>query len=82
MVVVSMLKRKDAASVVVAVVVGLIIFSFLSSVTDPLASSISSRDTAGDWQNQYLYPTVLAALELIALEILGWIYIWANSAAK
>lgn len=82
MVLVRMLKRKDAASVVVAVVVGFIIYAFLSTIAEPLADKLVSRNpslVSGDWQTQYLFPAVLAAIELVALEVLSRIYIWAGS---
>lgn len=84
MVLVKVLKRKDASSVVVAVAVGLIIFSFLSTVTGPLAAEISSINPqqVGEWRNQYLLPFVAAVLQLIFLEVLGWIYVWAAGSMK
>ena len=84
MVTVKVLKRRDAASVAVAIVVGLIVYSFLSAVTNQLASNISGRvpQVTGDWQTLYLYPLVLAALQLIALEILLWLYAWSGSMMK
>ncbi|MBX4197609.1 hypothetical protein KW801_03595 [Candidatus Saccharibacteria bacterium] len=79
MILVKVLKRKDASSVVVAVAVGLVIFTFVSSITERLASRLSSRNPQPvvDWHSQYLYPLVLAVLELLVLEILGWLYVWA-----
>jgi len=84
MVVVRMLKRRDAASVVIAVAVALILYALVSAVSDPLASNLSDRNPVpvSDWHTQYLYPVVLAAIELIALEILGWIYVAVHSLAK
>jgi len=85
MVLVRMLKRKDAASVVVAVVVGFIVYNFLNGVVEPWASDLSSKTTStvgGDWHDQYLYPSLLAALELLVLEVLCWAYVALNSSFK
>lgn len=85
MVLVKVLKRRDASSAVVAIAVGLITFSFVSAVTEELASKISSRNPSpvgGDWHSQYLYPLVLAILELLVLEVLGWIYVWTAGSMK
>ncbi len=84
MVIITLLKRRDGASVVVAVVVGLILASLLSSVAEPLASEISLRnpETTGDAGTLYLYPVVFAALQLLALEVLSWLYVGLNAFTK
>jgi len=84
MVVVKMLKRRDAASVVVAVVVAMILYALVSALSDPVSSSLSDRNPSpvSDWHSQYLYPIVLAVVELVVLEVLGWVYVWVNSAFR
>ena len=91
MVVVKVLKRKDAASVIVAVVVALIVLQLLGTVTPHWAGWISGLDKGQyasstvpgtGWKGEYLYPSVLAAVQLLALEVLGWIYIWASAVFK
>jgi hypothetical protein len=82
------LKRKDASSVVVAVVVALIVSQWLPSMVADLSNSISGTEQgmtaaysyAKDWQEQYLQPSVFAVLQLVALEILIWVYAWLRSA--
>jgi hypothetical protein len=78
MVTLRILKRKDAASVVVAVVLGFVVYAFLSSVAEPLARELSGNSVTatGDWHDQYLYPTVLALLEIVFLEVFAWAYVW------
>lgn len=79
--IVRVLKRKDAASVIVAVVLAMIVLQFLSQVTVELANTISGlgegesyASSGGDWKVTYLLPTVSAALQVIALELLIWVY--------
>lgn len=88
MVIVQILKRKDASSVVVAIVLGLILLTLLSSVTGELAAKISGTTDLGgfaagpSWKITYLQPTVAAALQVIALEVLGWLYVYAKGIVK
>jgi hypothetical protein len=90
MVVVKILKRRDASSVVVAVVVAIIVSGMLVAVTAHLAGWISGLSegqysnpaSSTGWQEQYLYPVVQAALQLLALEVLGWLYVWVRGASK
>lgn len=86
MMIIKILKRKDAASVIVAVVLAMIIVSFLPVVTGKLAGQISglkegqylSYSTNGGWKAEYLDPVVWAALQIILLEILCWVYVFAH----
>lgn len=83
MVIFKFLKRKDAASVVVAIIVALIISQMLNTIVGPWANRLSSvgPHQTMDWHTQYLYPVVAAVLQLLLLEILGWIYVWINTGA-
>lgn len=84
MVIVRILKRKDAASVVVAIVVGLVITQLVSSLMSELSNKLAGVDTlrglGTDWKGGYLQPILYAALQLVLLEILAWIYIWVHDA--
>ncbi len=87
MVLVKILKRKDASSVIVAVAIALIINQLLSWVTGDLAVRISgiseggfSYSTGGNWRNMYVQPIVAALLQLIALEIVVRIVVLVNTA--
>jgi len=73
---IKVLKRKDASSVVVAVVIGLILAQLLPALTGRLASVLSGVDVAvgAGWQDQYLQPVVSAVLQLALLEIILWLY--------
>lgn len=88
MVLVKVLKRKDASSVVVAVTVGILLVSFLQNFTSRWAAWLSGLQTSqyssagGDWKTQYLNPAVMLIVELVALEVLGWICVWVAMAFK
>lgn len=90
MLLVKVLKRKDASSVLVAVLLAMIISQAITSATGYWASRISGMGgegniygpSGGDWKSMYLFPVVWAVLQILVLEILGWVYIWAITAAK
>lgn len=80
---IKVLKRRDASSVVVAIVIGWIIAQMLPALTAELAGTISGATDGqyvlytapgADWQTQYLYPVVQALLQLVLLEIVLWLY--------
>lgn len=77
------LKRKDGASVVVAVIIAMIVGQTLPSLTASLAGKLSGLADGqytsyalpdSGFQGQYLHPVVWAVLQLIALEIILWLY--------
>jgi len=86
MVLTKILKRRDAASVVVAVLVALILTQPIAQVTSHLAGSISGLKNGqygysppgSGWKEEYLYPVVWAILQLVLIEILAWIVVLAN----
>jgi hypothetical protein len=86
MVLIKILKRRDAASIVVAILVAMIIAQPLSLTTSRLAGKISDVHNGfgsyvgpgGGWKNEYLFPIVWALVQLLVLEILAWIYVLAN----
>ena len=73
---IKVLKRKDASSVVVAVVIALILSALLLVLTTRLASVLSGIDVgpSAGWQELYLEPVVGAALQLLLLEVLLWVW--------
>ena len=94
MVTVKVLKRKDAASLVVAVVLALMVSAFLSQVTLDASMSLSElisgkenltgSDSSVSWEVTYLLPTVTFLVQLIALELLIRLFIflrgmWINA---
>jgi hypothetical protein len=91
MVLVKILKRRDASSVVVAVLVAMILAQPISDVTTRLAAKISSLHNGqyvgyaypgSGWKGEYLYPVIWAVLQLILLEILAWIYVLSVGSVK
>lgn len=88
MVLIKILKRRDASSVLVAILLAMIIMQPLTSLLAKPASIISglSKDSygygfggpGGEWKTQYLFPIVWALLQIVALEVLGWIVVLAN----
>jgi len=85
--IIKVLKRKDGATLVVGVALAFVVANFLMSVTGQLSAKIT--DAAGStpglastdgWQTAYLLPIVTLILELIALELLVWIYVWIHGA--
>lgn len=82
MILVKVLKRKDASSVIVAIITAMIVQQPLMTMTTKPASIISGDNVqgyaygpGGDWQQQYLFPIVQALLQLLVLEVLCWIVI-------
>jgi hypothetical protein len=86
MVLTKILKRRDAASIVAAVLVALILTQPIAQVTSHLAGKVSGlkdgqygyTGPGSSWKDQYLYPVVWAILQLVLLEILAWIVVLAN----
>lgn len=91
MVLVKILKRRDASSVILAILIALVISQPLNMMLGKPASIISGLSgknnsgyffygygPGGGWQSQYLFPIVWVVLQLLVLEILGWIVVLAN----
>ncbi len=85
MVLVKILKRKDASSVIIAIVLALILNNFLLSLAGDWSNRLvqtNNYSSSMDWQTQYLLPLVMAALSVIVLEVLCWLYLGVVSLAK
>lgn len=84
MAIVNVMKRKDATSVMVAVVIALFLEKFISNVTFDLANNLSGIEQAGldggGWQNNFLAPLVALVLQLLVLELVVWLYASAKDA--
>lgn len=70
MYIVRILKRKDAASVVVAVVLAVILASALPIVTSDLATYLAGIESASntEWRVNVVRPLISFALQIIVLE--------------
>lgn len=94
MMLVNILKRKDASSVIVAIVLGTVTWQTLQSITSDLAATLSGvkgqegffggayAPPGAGWEQLYLYPIVWMAVQIIALEILAWLVVGVNMAIK
>ena len=90
MYVVKVLKRKDASSLVVGVVVAMIVLQFVSTMSLELANRIAlwqwSKTNSGPgfypgggWRATYLQAVVALLVQLVVLELLIWVYVWLHS---
>lgn len=70
MYIVKLLKRGDAASVVVAVVLAIILANVLPVVTSDLATYLAGIETANstEWRVNVVRPLISSALQVIILE--------------
>ncbi len=81
MMLVKILKRKDASSLIVGIILAMIIVQALSITTGDLAAELSGiKDSqqggfgfsppGTGWEQTYLYPIVWALIQIVALEVL------------
>lgn len=78
MVLTDILKRKDAASVLIAVVLALIIFQPLPDLVAELSATLSGTDDVlpeADWRERYLQPVVSALLQIVLLEVVVRLFV-------
>jgi hypothetical protein len=90
MILVKILKRRDASSVLIAILLAIIIQPVLATLSH-LAAVISGLNNGqypsgafpgAGWEGEYLYPVVLAALQILLLEVLSWIVVWFKASSK
>lgn len=83
---VKVLKRGDASSVIVAILLAFILSNPIANVTTRLANTLSGIDEGqagafnvpgADWKVTYLHPVVWALLQIIVLEVVIWAYVLA-----
>ena len=75
------LKRKDAASITVAVVLGLAFMNFLSGISVGLANyvtGLSADRMSSDFNEQYLFPLALLLFEVLFLELSLRLIVWLH----
>lgn len=90
MVLVKILKRKDAASIIVAILIAMIIAQPLNMLTSPIAGrALGLKDgqymgyaPPGSGWEWYAYQVLWAVVQLIVLEILAWLCIWVSAVSK
>ncbi len=80
MVLVQILRRRDASSIIIAIILAIIIGQLLSMMTGDLAATLSGlkegeapiyNPPGAEWKQIYLFPVVSSALQIILLEILA-----------
>ena len=82
MVLIKVMKRKDASSVFVAVVLAFIVMQLLSQLTMPLANLVvnsggntSFYPQSPDAVGAYLHPLAWAVLQIALFEVLSMLYV-------
>lgn len=79
MVLVKILQRKDAASIIVALVLAGIFSMFLLAIGNDFAQIFSASDYEGPgWQDQYLVPTASMFIQLLLFEVGTRVFIAAR----
>lgn len=71
MYIVKILKRKDAASVIVAIILAIVLLNVITAVTGDLATYLSGIDVAAgstQWRENAVRPAMAAVLQLVLLE--------------
>jgi hypothetical protein len=81
MYIVKVMKRRDAASVLVAIVLAMAVNQFLMMVSGDLTGRIVGESEGfygggSDWKDAYLYPAVWMLLQVVALEVLLRLVVW------
>jgi hypothetical protein len=74
--IIKVLLRKDAASVIIAIVLGLVVTQFVSVIADSVIQVLSgwigsSSAFQYDWRLYLFDPMILLALQIIVLELLA-----------
>lgn len=75
--IVKVLKRKDASSVIVAIVLALILSGVLSVLTIDLSTYLSGIEISGgtEWRQQIVRPLIQAGLQFVLLEAVLRIFV-------
>jgi hypothetical protein len=79
MILVRILQRRDAASLVVAIAAGLAVAQFVAAVMSPLSAMLSGMDRVGGFREDYWQPLLFFILQLVALEVLARVAILIRS---
>lgn len=87
MYIIKVLKRRDAASVIIAIWIALSLNMLVSLPTYRLANWVAGIGTSNyngmygpsqGWRNEYLNPVVSFVLQIIVLEILIRLFVWVH----
>ncbi len=82
MVTVKVLERRDGASLVVGVVLGIFVATAVAAFSDRIGRVLSGlgNHSNSDWKANYLFPVVLFLVELVILEIGVRLFIYLREA--
>ena len=73
---VAVLKRKDASSIVAAVVLAMIVWTAVSGWAARPAAWLSGLPQGGGWRVNFWRPLFTLIVGLIILELVVWLYTW------
>lgn len=84
MVFIRILQRKDSASIIIAIALGLALAQFLSTFATGLSTAISliiNQETTTvarvfDWRTSLFQPAMLFILQVASLELLARLVVW------
>jgi hypothetical protein len=93
MVLIKIMKRKDASSVLVAIILATIIGGMLMWMANDISFRISDMTGSGgdeysafgpngNWRMVYLQPFISAVVQILMLEILARIYIFVHNSMQ
>ena len=86
MVLAKILKRKDASSVVIAIVIGSVLLQFVQTLTNKWAIKVANVSYSSQvnfhWKEDVLMPLLWLLFELVVLEVLCWLWVWGAAAFK
>jgi hypothetical protein len=85
MVLVKILKRKDASSVIIAIIAAMFLSQFIQAITNRWGIKLAHVNYGSQyfhWKEDYLLPVVWLLLELLVLEVLCWLWVWGAAAVK
>lgn len=84
MLLIKILKRRDASSVILAIIIAMAISQPLYTVTSRWSGILSGLEDGqymmftppnSGWQEMYLQPVVWVLVQLAVLEVLCWLYV-------
>jgi hypothetical protein len=87
MVLTKIMKRKDASSVFVAIVLAMIIGQLLTQLTMPLSSLFFEQKEGLGFpgfsvQGSYLQPLLWAVAQIVLFEVFAWLYLTISDMAR
>lgn len=83
MVLVSILKRKDASSVITAIVLGMATWIFVSSFSAPISAWLTGQKSyTHGFKDAFVVPVVVFIVQLVVFELATRLYVALTPAGK